>query len=595
MNHYTPVWHNHTPAYLERSHSHLTLRLKTVLPAEKVDLQVLEHGEIMRKPTRKIAPLDGEGHWFEAQLPVHEGRLKYSFVVYTIEDRLEYTAARLGHTRRPFRDWFQYEFGHVAPKWAWKSMFYQIFPDRFRNGDPSNDVQTGEYQYEGRDVVKVDWSEPPSKDLDIHGHYGGDLQGIEQALPYLKNLGVNALWLTPIFESPSAHKYDTSDYLKIDPHFGGQEAFESLRDALHDNGMKLVLDGVFNHVGEHHHIFKKALQDDAAPERSWFNFTPEQQPPYIAFYGVRSLPKINYSASAPADYFWNAEHSVVRHWLRQGIDGWRLDVASMIGNEGTDAGNVEHLRNLKKAARAENPQAYVFGERSWDGEWALDGLGEDGAMNYHGFKNPLMDWLSDQSLQGHPLQPDVTEMSELMWDAYHVLPASVALSQFNQLDSHDVMRAITRLEGNKQLLKAALLCLMAYPGVPCLYYGTEIGLDQPEKGTMPFNRKTMPWDEALWDHDLLAFVKKAIQVRKNALVLQEGDLRLLYTKEDVFAFTRSYTHKSGQQEMALFVLNKNREGKALGLPSGHWQNALTGETVSEKVEVPAESAVLLLG
>ncbi|WP_045233372.1 glycoside hydrolase family 13 protein, partial [Deinococcus pimensis] len=551
-----PAWHDHTPAFTERLGLNVgetvRLRLKTTLNVTEVLLKLLEHGEISRYPAREIEPLDGEGRWFEYDLPILGRKVHYSWQLMLDGDNLHLTMAGLHHTRRPYRDWFHYVAGYRAPEWAWKSVFYQIFPDRFRNGDPTNDVRTGEYQYSGGPVVHVDWDVPPARELDIHAHYGGDLQGVAQAMPYVAELGANALWLTPIFVSPSAHRYDITDYRAVDPHLGGEEGFEQMMRAAEANGIRVVLDGVFNHTGSENALFQKALRDPAAPEREMFTFreVTDGRPPYAAFFDVPTLPKIDYTSEAAVNEFLAGEDSVVRYWLRRGVAGWRLDVAQQIGVGGTDEGNLELHRRLKEAARAEREDAYVFGERFFDSEAALTGEGEDGVMNYHGFGLPLMEWFTGEHYLGFKSAMTLDEMVDLMWDAYHVLTPQVALNQFNLLDSHDVPRALSRLGDDKVKLRSVLTLLMGYVGVPCIYYGTEVGLTQVEPGAMPFNRGTMPWDESRWDLTLRGDVRALIRVRRETLALQQGSLRFLRTDDDSLGFVRSYRHADGRAEHA---------------------------------------------
>ena len=578
-----PARHDHTPAHTETLGAPLggrvILRLQTSLPVSEVRLKLVEHGEIVERPA---APVPGRPGWYEAILPIIATRVRYAWLLAMEGDHLNLTAAGLHHTRRGYRDWFQYLAGYAAPGWAWASVFYQIFPDRFRNGEPESDVRDGEYLYGGRPVTHPAWDAPVTRAGDIHAHYGGDLPGITEALPYLTELGVNALWLTPIFQSPSNHRYDTTDYRTVDPHLGGQPAFEAMMAEATRRSVRVVLDGVFNHTGNEHALFRKALADAGSPERAMFTWRDGGKLPYAAFFDVPTLPKIDYGSEDAVQEFIEGEESVVRHWLRQGVAGWRLDVAHMIGRGGTDEGNLELHRRLKRAAREVNPAAYVFGERFFDAEEALGAGGEDAAMNYHGFGLPVMQWLSGVSQSGLPSRLDGVELVELLWDAYHVLAPQIALNQFNLLDSHDTPRALWRLGGDTVKLRASLTLLMGYAGVPCLFYGTEIGLTQTEKGAMPFCRVPMPWDEAKWDRDLLGWTKALIAVRRETLVLQRGSLRFLLVEPDAVGFLREYGHPDGRTERAAVLASRLGEGHEVEvtLPEGAWRDALTGERLT---------------
>jgi alpha-glucosidase len=594
--------HDHTPGYTARLGAGpgdtVRLRVRVTLPVSGVQLKFVRVGEIETVPAREVGGLAGEGRWFEAELPVHASRVRYAWALLFPDDHLNLTALGLHRARRGFRGWFQYLAGHASPEWAWRSVFYQIFPDRFRNGDPGNDVQDGEYSYQGRPVERAEWGTPITREGDIHAHYGGDLQGVTQALPYLGDLGVNALWLTPIFVSPSNHRYDISDYRRIDPHLGGEAAWDELVAAADEQGFRIVLDGVFNHVGNENALFRAALADEAAPERQLFTWRDEpDKPPYHAFFDLPSLPKIDYRAPEAVREFLNGEESVVRHWLRRGAAGWRLDVAHMLGTGGTDEDNLPLHRALKAAAREERTDAYVFGERFFDPEHALDGQGEDGAMNYHGFGLPVMQWLSGENHHGVPSRLDGAELADLLHDAHHALAPQVALSMFNLLESHDIGRALFRLGGDRTRFLAAFTLLMGYAGVPCTYYGSEIGLSQRTPGMMPWCRESMPWDDAAWDTALRDRVRALIHVRRATRVLQEGGLRFLHAEADALALLREYTHEDGRAERALVLASRRAKAHPvkLILAAGEWRDALSGETVQGgEVTLDAAGGRLLL-
>lgn len=602
MNWAGEAQHDHTPGYTERLGAGIgetvRIRVRVTLPVTGVSLKLVRVGEVELLPAREVEVPGTEGRWFEAELPVHEARVRYAWLLLFPDDHLNLTALGLHHARRGFRNWFQYLADHVAPEWAWRSVFYQIFPDRFRNGDPANDVRTGEYLYAGRPVEHAEWGTPVTKKGDVHAHYGGDLQGITQALPYLTDLGVNALWLTPIFVSPSNHRYDISDYRHVDPHLGGDAAWEELSEAAERSGIRIVLDGVFNHMGNENVLFRAALEREDAPERALFTWRDEPgKPPYHAFFDVPTLPKIDYRNAFAVEEFFSGEESVVRHWLRRGAAGWRLDVAHMIGSGGTDEDNLPLHRALKAAAREVKPDAYVFGERFYDPEHALDGRGEDGAMNYHGFGLPVMQWLSGETHLGEPSRMDGTELADILWDAYHALPPQVALSMFNLIESHDISRALKRVDDDRTRFLAAFTLLMGYAGVPCTYYGSEIGLSQHTRGQMPWCRESMPWDEEQWDTELRARVRALIHLRRETHVLHEGNLRFLHAEADALAFLREYTHGGGWVERAVVVASRRAQPHevTLTLPAGEWRDGLTGETLTGgEVTLNAAGGRLLL-
>ncbi len=618
-----PARHDHTPTFTGRLSADLgecvTLRMHTTLAVTGVKVLLVRSGELETFPATAVT---GRPGWYEYGLHLEAAVTRYAWQLELPGDHLNLTMSGLHRTRRGWRDWFQYLAGYRAPEWAWGSVFYQIFPDRFRNADQATGVQSGEYIYNGQPVQKVPWNTVPDRAGDIHAHYGGDLAGITEKLPYLSELGVNALWLTPIFVSPSNHRYDVSDYRNVDPHLGGQAAYDAMLTACHAAGVRVVLDGVFNHVGSENALFQAALADDTAPGRGMFTWrtagdvspddasqsnAPGSPLPYHAFMGVPTLPKLDYASLEAQQEFLAGERSVVRHWLRpdaagQAIHGWRLDVAHMIGAGGTDEGNLDLHRQLKAAARQENPDAYIFGERFFDAEGAMHGGGEDGAMNYHGFGLPVMQWLSGQTHFFLPSRLGGAELAEQLWDAYHALPPQVALNMFNLLDSHDTPRALYRLGGDRARLRAALTLLLGYPGVPCIYYGTEIGLSQLERGAMPFCRAPMPWpdvagpqnggDPAAWDMALLADVRRLIELRKETAALQRGSMRFVLAEQDAIGYMR----ESGGVRVAVLASRENA-GRifAVTLPAGDWQDALSGEMLGGgKVELVLDGGRVLV-
>lgn len=586
------LFHDHTPYFRSPGAAEVgdTLRLRLRAPAgapvREAWLTVVEHGE---PRAHCMSALSTEGPWqdYEVGLRLHAPTVRYCFTLVTPRDTVQLTTLGARRYAAAHRDWFQFVAGPANPDWLEDRVFYQVFVDRFRNGDPTNDVRDGEYEYMGRPITRRDWHEPPSRSGDVHEHYGGDLDGVRAALPYLADLGVNGLYLTPIFASPSNHRYDTSDYQAVDPHLGGEPALRRLLDAARAQDVRVILDGVFNHSGNQLPAFQRALE--GGPERELFSFGPDGT--YEAFFGVKTLPKIDYSTEAAFGAFLEDEGSPVRRWTRAGIDGWRLDVAHMMGANGTDASNLEVLRRLRAAVRLENPDAWVFGERFYDAETALQGPdpaagrasgGEDGVMNYQGFAIPVMDWFSGARIWNTPVRLPTPELAEVMLDTWRVLPAQRAAAQYNLLGSHDIPRALHRLGGNTGRLRQALALLLAFPGVPGLYYGDEIAMS----GTgIPHNRGPFPWDESAWDHELLADVRALVRARRDTRALRSGSLVILHARGDALAIARPYTGEDGRTEAAVCAVSRTGRGTVeldlarAGILEGVWQDALSGQTV----------------
>jgi alpha-glucosidase len=599
------LYHDHTPFFtstLEAKHGEsVTLRLRAPkdAPITEARLIILDVGDLRNFPMKKISnPTQaGSSDWqfFEVEMPLVNPTTRYVFMAQTQTDSVILSTRGSRHFYPPFRDWFQYATGRQNATWLEDRVFYQIFPDRFKDAEPNISVKNGEYNYEGirvdaagelefydRDVVKRNWDELPKRETNVLEHFGGDLLGITEELAYIEDLGANAIYLNPIFTSPSNHRYDTENFLEVDPHLGGEPALRNLLDAAHARGMKVILDGVFNHTGNRLEEFQKALAGGS--EQELYTFGPQfGKTGYAAFFGVRSLPKIDYSSPKAYETFLEGPESPVRKWIRFGADGWRLDVAQSMGNDATDINNLEVHRRLRDAVTLENPDAYVFGERFLDAEAALQGHdhirnipqgGEDGVMNYQGFCSPITDWFSNVRVWNNAVNIPTEEVAEIMWETHRVLPEASRRAQYNLFGSHDIVRPLTRFGGSIPKLEAAFTMLFAYPGVPSIYYGDEIAM---EGGGDPFNRAPMIWDRSRWNHGVRELVQALAKTRKQSKALKAGSLIWLHATGEVLAFARAYTDKAGKLEVVICLASRSDKTQTValdvrlaGLLEGSW-------------------------
>ena len=444
----------------------------------------------------------------------------------------------------------------ATPDWVRDAVFYEIFPDRFASSDRV--VKPGPVE---------PWDTPPT----LYGFKGGDLLGVVERLPYLADLGISAIYLTPVFASASNHRYHTYDYMAVDPLLGGDAALRELLDAAHARGMRVVLDGVFNHTGRGFWPFHHVVENGAAsPYRRWFHFDQAAldrgvpilaypgaevrsgAPPapsadarrdgqslqrlgYEAWWDLPALPKVNTDEPAAREYLL----SVAEHWIRFGADGWRLDVPQ-------DIDDPAFWAEFRQRVRAINPEAYLVGE-IWrvSPEW-LRGDRFDALMNY-----PLAEAILSFAGAGHfdePLLrahheygPNVRpidgpafalRLQELM-TAYD--PDVVAV-QLNLLDSHDTPRFHSLVRADRASFRLAVLLQATLPGAPCIYYGDEIGL---EGGLDPDNRRAFPSDEAAWDRDVLEFVRASLALRRDEAALRRGSFRVAAASGGGLAFERA--------------------------------------------------------
>ncbi len=524
----------------------LRLRADLDAPITAAYIRTSPDGEQELTAMRRGADV-GICQWLEGEVRLHMPRSHYRFVVATPEGNWALNAAGITrHTPTDAQDFLILP-GTAAPAWAADATFYQIFPDRFCDGDPASNVRSGEYRCYGRPVVARAWDDLPHQPgTGEEGgveFFGGDLAGIAQRLDYLQDLGVNALYLTPIFTSPSNHKYDVQDYEHVDPHLGGDAALAALRTAMDARGMRLVLDIVPNHTSATHPWFVAAREDPHAPTAEFYTFDARPDD-YTSWLGVKSLPKLNYRSERLREVMYAGPEAIMRRWLRPPyrIDGWRMDVANMLARQGESQLGHKIGRAMRRAVKAENPEAYLVGEHFFDGTSHLGGDELDAGMNYQGFMFPLLRWLAPrdpEALMGRAVTdaaPLPTEALVAQWRAYLAsVPWQVALHQFNLLGSHDTPRVLTVLGGDVARLRVASALLFAFPGVPNIYYGDEVGL---LGGADPDNRRPMPWDPAAWNGDIQAWYRGLIALRRSSPALRQGGIQWLHAADETLAFLR---------------------------------------------------------
>jgi len=549
----------------------VTIRLRAYpeAPIRQVYLRTCPDGEQLYTPMQPEEDSPNSAcRWWRVMIRISMPLTSYRFMLLCDDAVYWYNGSGLHAFNPTDSEDFRLVADYQAPAWVWKTVFYQIFPDRFADGDPSNNVRDGEYEYAGFSARSRAWSEPPTSGsrAAMVEFYGGDLQGITAHLDHISVLGANALYLNPIFSAYSNHRYDVTDYFAVDPHLGGDAALVELRRALSLRGMQYILDIVPNHCGNLHPWFQTAQADPDAAEADYFTFRKHPHE-YETWLGVRTLVKLNYRSPALRNVMYAAERSIFRRWLKPpfSADGWRIDVANMLARHGTDQLGMEVGRGIRKAVKDENPQAYLLGENFFDATNQLQGDCWDGVMNYSGFALPLGSWLWSMHVhvpgQSQPAQPAVRWSTEAMvrsWAAFRAtVPWVVARQQFNLIGSHDTPRALALLRGNRDLLRLAVALMFTYPGVPCIYYGDEIGLGE-DSGTNP--RQCMSWDPSTWDLELQDWFKALAHLRRTSLALIDGGFQVLMVEEDTLAFQRD-----AADETILVVAHRAEGARPAGL------------------------------
>ncbi len=395
----------------------------------------------------------------------------------------------------------------IVPDWVKDAVFYQIFPERFENGDTSNDPPNTE-----------PWGAKPKG----NNYFGGDIQGIINRLDHLKRLGVNAIYLNPIFAANSNHKYNTSDYSVIDPAFGTNQLFDRFMMQCKVYDIMVVIDGVFNHVGTDHFAFKDVKEKGKdSPYASWFNIysypvAPPDRPNYECWWGYGSLPKLMVQNPDVKKYIFD----VTKYWSER-VNGWRLDVPNEIPHD--------FWKEFRTIMKSRNPACYIVGEIWDDATPWLQGDEFDAVMNYR-FRDACLKYFAEDKI--HTSEFD--KQLETLRNAHHRYQSLVMM---NLLGSHDTERYLTLCQGEFWRMKLSVIFQMTYMGAPMIYYGDEIGM---EGGKDPDCRKTMVWDEKKWDMELFTLYQTLIQIRKKSPALRRGYFKTLAADDQtkVFAFER---------------------------------------------------------
>lgn len=388
----------------------------------------------------------------------------------------------------------------AVPEWVKTAVCYQIFPERFAVGKSEKD--TG--------YINTKWGVKPTP----KSYYGGDLIGILEHLDYLVDLGVNVLYMTPVFCSPTNHKYEITDYENVDPAFGGNEALKALIDDAHKLGIKVMLDGVFNHCSCRHPFFLDAQKNGKnSPYYDWFFWKKDGT--YLTFGSVKNMPKLNTGNPEVIQYF----SDVAVMWMRDyGADGWRLDVSDEISHK--------FLRAFREAVLAQNPQSIIIGEDWHRAVRYLNGDEYDGIMNY-GVTKACLDLLAFKTIDSRAFLDRVLRL-------YHTYSIAANQKMLNLLGSHDTDRFLTRVNGDAQRFRTAAAILFFYPGIPCVYYGDEIGM---EGGYDPDCRRTFRWNEESWDKETRNLIKGLMKMKKEP-ALSDG-LFGIDEKNGIITITRS--------------------------------------------------------
>lgn len=609
----------------------VTLRFRTA--KNNVDhVYLVLYGKEEKKELR-WAERRGRFDYYEITLSVGETAIRFYFQVEKGDEVCRFN--RLGVTNEMDRQYmFTITPGFHVPEWAKGAVMYQIFIDRFCNGDPTNDVVSDEYVYIGFPVMKVDnWREGLSV-LDVDRFYGGDLQGILDKLDYLQSLKVEVLYLSPVFVSPSNHKYDCQDYEHVDPHYGvivkdadgivdkraidnkdaekysvrtadeanlkaSDEFFAKFMEEVHKRGMRVILDGVFNHCGsfnkwlDREKIYERngayapgAYADASSPYRNFFWFADKNGWPnndsYEGWWNHNTLPKLNYEGS---EELYQYILDIAKKWLSPpyNIDGWRLDVAADLGH--SPEMNHRFWKDFRRVVKETNPDALILAEHYGDASPWLEGDQWDTVMNYDAFMEPLSWFLtglekhSDRA-DDHLYQNSQAFMCSMLSNMSRMQTPSL-LAAMNELSNHDHSRFLTRtnrkvgrLDSRGDLaasegidfgiFRAAAIIQMTWPGAPTIYYGDEAGVCG---WTDPDNRRTFPWGKE--NHELIEFHRYLTGIRKRNQAFRTGSFKPLIAEKGLIAYGRFH-----KKERGVVLVNSDNYVQKVQIPV--WEAEVTG-------------------
>jgi len=518
---------------------------------------------LRKRRMRKVAGDDLFDYFSVAFKIPFSRRLRYAFILDDGYERFWYTEGGF-HSKQPATEEMGLPFFQLlymresdvfsTPNWAKRAVFYQIFPERFRNGDETNDPPNA-----------VQWGSLPAT---AETFLGGDLEGIIESLPYLSNLGVNAIYLTPIFSSPSSHKYDTQDYYRIDPHFGETSTFCELVRACHHSGIRVVLDGVFDHCGFEFWAFQDVVQKGPRSKyKDWFeiySFPIKTHPaPTYGTWGknIWQMPRFVTSHPEVKKYLID----VAVYWIKEAdIDGWRLDTASEVDHE--------FWRDFRRAVKAAKAEVLIIGELSQNASPWLQGDQFDSVMNY-----PLRGIIADFFAKGSIKAEEFDARLARLRMQYCVQTNEVL---YNLLGSHDTVRFLTLCNGDVRRMECALIFQMTYIGMPAVYYGDEVGMIG--SGEWTDSRRGMIWSEDEQNRELLDFHKRLIRIRKSHEALTHGDFTTLHA--DSATNTYAYLRSRGEGRVVV-AINNSCETQCLTVRSGRirrgsrlvFTDLLTGE------------------
>lgn len=510
----------------------------------------------------KMERSDRKGEqWWSASAEVMNRKTSYRFLILNGNRYTWLNSKGIHHNDVTSGNDFQLLALNEFPGWIRSSVFYQIFPDRF--------ASSGKYRsLKPKEFVARNWDEKPKGRDKTTGieYFGGDLEGVREHLGHITELGANGIYFTPIFPARSTHRYDASSFNEVDPLLGGNQSFLRLKKSCDELGISLMGDLTTNHCGAGHPWIKKALKNRKSRERKFFYWNNRSKHGYEGWWGLASLPKLNYNSSGLMNLMFKGSNSVVKKWLRKpfGMSGWRIDVGNMTGIYREDDIHAQVVLAVRQALDEVNPNAWLVAENADHFPSDLDGFGWHGTMNYTGFMRPVWGWLHNNPEIEHgffgvptPIPSfSGSEMIQAMQEFSSSIPWKCFVSSMVLLDSHDTARFRNVVGRNHARHIAGMGLLLTYPGVPSIFAGDEIGV---EGAWGEDSRRTIDWSQGSWDHPLFKEIRKLIEIRRNSHALSDGGLRWILSGEDAVGFLRE-----SKDERLLVIVTRAKSKIRLG-------------------------------
>ena len=526
---------------------------KTLGSVKEVRVRYSESGEAFPSPVAKVIKREGGWSWYETKITMHNPKMNYKFMILLASgETFWYNTLGMHELIPPDINDFRLNTFSSAPDWGKSAIMYQIFPDRFARSKHADAHKTPSWGIAKKWGDEVIGTGPGTSEQ----FFGGDLWGVIEHLDHLKKLGVNLVYLTPIFPGRSNHRYDASSFAEVDPLLGGGKAFSALIEAAHKKGMRVIGDLTSNHSGVGHEWFQASFKKPGAKESDFYYFTDKNRK-YDSWFGVASLPKFNWKSRELRKRFIEGSSSVVAKWLKAPykMDGWRIDVANMTGRIRDEDMYLEVAQVIRKTMVDINPDTIMLGEYTGDAAHEVQGDGWQGAMTYSNFTKPVWRWFYNDNVKSRPKGAEglpgfsmgdgkqkagARELVHNYTQFIAAFPWHVRLHNMNPLDTHDIPRFKSYAIKGSQKVAAGLQ--FTFPGIPVIWAGDEFGLDGFNGES---SRTPIPWNnERPHDTKMIDTYAALTKIRRGNSALNDGSMRFLYASEEALVFVRENSKQS---------------------------------------------------